>query len=101
MAILGACAQGTTRILGASRLKFKESDRLRAINDGLKKLGVNVIETDDGLLIEGQKYFNKASLNGFNDHRIVMALSVAAIKAREKICISSAESISKSYPSFF
>ena len=101
LAILGACAQGTTRILGASRLKFKESDRLRAINDGLKKLGVNVIETDDGLLIEGQKSFNKASLNGFNDHRIVMALSVAAIKAREKICISSAESISKSYPSFF
>lgn len=101
LAVLGACAQGTTRIFGASRLRFKESDRLCAIHDGLKKLGVNVTETDDGLLIEGQKYFNKASLSGFNDHRIVMAFSIAAMRASGKICISSAESISKSYPSFF
>lgn len=101
LAILGACAEGTTRILGASRLKFKESDRLLAIHDGLKKLGVNVTETDDGLLIEGKKYLNKANLNGFNDHRIVMALSIAAIRANDKVCISEAESISKSYPSFF
>ncbi len=101
LAVLGACAQGTTRIFGASRLRFKESDRLCAIHDGLKKLGVNATETDDGLLIEGQKYFNKASLNGFNDHRIVMAFSIAAMRASGKICISSAESISKSYPSFF
>lgn len=101
LAILGACAHGTTRILGASRLRFKESDRLCAIHDGLKILGVNSTETDDGLLIDGQKHFNKANLNGFNDHRIVMAFSVAAMRASGKVCISSAESISKSYPSFF
>lgn len=101
LAILGACADGATRILGASRLKFKESDRLRALHDGLKDLGVNVTETDDGLLIEGRRYFNNINLNGFNDHRIVMAFSIAAIKADGNICISEAESVSKSYPSFF
>ena len=88
-------------ILGVSRLRYKESDRLYAINDGLTKLGVNVTEVEDGLLIKGQKQFDNSNLNGFNDHRIVMAFSVAAIRARERISISDAESISKSYPSFF
>ena len=101
LSVVAACASGTTRIFGASRLRLKESDRLRSIYDGLKKLNVNVTETDDGLLIEGQKYFDKANLNGFNDHRVVMAFSIAAIRAYGKICISGAESISKSYPSFF
>lgn len=101
LAVLGACAEGTMRILGVSRLRYKESDRLYAINDGLTKLGVNVTEVEDGLLIKGQKQFDNSNLNGFNDHRIVMAFSVAAIRARERISISDAESISKSYPSFF
>ena len=101
LAVLGASANGTMRIFGASRLKFKESDRLRSIHNGLKKLGVNATETDDGLLIEGQNSFSGANLNGFNDHRIVMAFSVAAIKSTGKVGISGAESISKSYPSFF
>ncbi len=101
LAILGACAEGSTRIFGASRLKFKESNRLKSLYAGLKGLGVNVTETDDGLLIYGQKSFENAKINGFSDHRIVMAFAIAAIMARDKICISDAESISKSYPSFF
>ncbi len=101
LSVLGACSNGTTRIFGASRLKYKESDRLRSIYNGLSKLGVNVIETDDGLLIEGKPNFNKTTLDGFNDHRIVMAFSIAAIKSTGRICISGAEHISKSYPSFF
>lgn len=101
LSILGACAKGTTRISGASRLKYKESDRLCSLYTGLTALGVNVIETDDGLLIDGKPSFEKANLNGFNDHRIVMAFSIAAIKSTGKVCISEAESISKSYPSFF
>ena len=101
LAVLGACAEGIMRIFGVSRLRYKESDRLYAINDGLTKLGVNVTEVEDGLLITGQKEFNKANLSGFNDHRIVMAFSVAAIRANGRTSISEAESISKSYPSFF
>ncbi len=101
LAILGACAEGSTRIFGASRLKFKESNRLKSLYAGLKGLGVNVTETDDGLLIYGQKFFENAKINGFSDHRIVMAFAIAAIMARDKVCISDAESISKSYPSFF
>lgn len=101
LAVLGACAEGSTQIFGASRLKFKESNRLKSLYDGLKNLGVDVTETDDGLLIQGQKGFTSAKINGYSDHRIVMAFSIAAILAKENVCISDAESISKSYPSFF
>ncbi len=100
-AVLGACAEGTTRILGAARLKYKESDRLQAMDEGLRKLGVKITTCDDGLVIEGRDSFEDAELNGFNDHRIVMALSIAATRANGKVSISTAESVRKSYPTFF
>lgn len=101
LSVAGALAEGSTRIWGASRLKIKESNRLRSIFYGLKKLGVTVHEIDDGLLIEGQPELTPSRLNGYNDHRIVMALSIAACYASGKVLIDSAQSISKSYPAFF
>ncbi len=101
LSVLGACARGTTKIAGAARLRYKESNRLRAMYEGLRRLGVGVINSDDGLIIKGQRCFHQAKLNGFNDHRIVMALAIAAIRAQNKVYISTAESIGKSYPSFF
>ncbi len=100
-AVLGACAKGITRIRGATRLKYKESDRLRAMYESLRKLGVKITTCDDGLIIEGSDSFEGAALDGFNDHRIVMALAIAAIRANDKVRISAAESVRKSYPSFF
>ncbi len=101
LSILAASANGVTEIFGASRLRFKESNRLNAIYSNLNKLGVKVTELDDGLLIEGRPSFLKANLNGYNDHRIVMAMAIAAIRAQGKICIDDANSIGKSYPMFF
>ena len=101
VSVLGACANGTTQIFGASRLRYKESDRLRAMYDGLYRLGVRVINSDEGLVIKGKSCFRQANLNGFRDHRIVMALAIAAIRARGKISLTSADCICKSYPSFF
>lgn len=101
LAVLGACAKGTTRIFGAARLRYKESDRLLAMCSGLRALGVSVARYDDGLVIEGRTCFEGANLNGFYDHRIVMALAIAAVRANSEVRISNAESISKSYPSFF
>lgn len=100
-AVLGACAKGRTQIWGATRLKYKESDRLRAMYEGLRRLGVKITTCDDGLIIEGRDSFEGAALDGFNDHRIVMALAIAAIRANGKVRISAAESVRKSYPSFF
>lgn len=101
LAVLGACAKGTTRILGAARLRYKESDRLQAMRDGLMALGVNITECDDGLIIDGRDSFEAAELDGFNDHRIVMSLAIAATSANGKVRISEAESVRKSYPTFF
>lgn len=101
LSVVAAFAKGSTRIWGASRLKIKESNRLRSMFYGLNKLGVTVHEIDDGLLIEGKPNLNPAKLEGYNDHRIVMALSIAACYATGKVLINDAQSISKSYPAFF
>ncbi len=90
-----------TVIENASRLRLKESDRLAAMAEGLARLGAKIREMPDGLVIDGVEYFTGGAVNGYNDHRIVMALAVAASKTQGDIEISDAESIRKSYPGFF
>ncbi len=101
LAVVAALAEGTTTITGAARLRIKESDRLHAITEGLNKLGADITELQDGLKINGVKSLHGGAVQGYNDHRIVMALSVAATRATEPVIITDAESINKSYPSFF
>jgi len=100
IAAAAACAEGVTVITGAERLKYKESDRLQAVAENLRKAGVNVLQTADGLQIEGG-HPHGAALNGFNDHRIVMAMSVLALAADGETTITDAESVNKSYPDYF
>ena len=90
-----------TVIENASRLRLKESDRLAAMAEGLTRLGANIRELPDGLVIDGVESFTGGTVNGQNDHRVVMALAVAALKTQGDIEISDAESIRKSYPGFF
>lgn len=101
LAVTAAFAKGTTVISGAGRLRIKESDRLKAITQGLSALGANIKEMDDGLVINGISTLRGGFAQGYNDHRIVMALSVAAIKADGLVTITDRESINKSYPTFF
>lgn len=101
LAVLGALSEGTTKIIDAQRLRIKESDRLEAICEGLSRLGAKIEQTKDGLLINGVNEFRPANLSGFNDHRIVMALSIASMRAKGKITITDADSVNKSYPNFF
>ena len=89
------------RIYNAARLRIKESDRLAAMADGLNRLGAQVQETPDGLLIDGVELLHGGEVDGYNDHRVVMALSIAALRADGPVTISDAESIRKSYPAFF
>ncbi len=90
-----------TVIENAARLRLKESDRLAAMAEGLSRLGAKIRELPDGLVIDGAEFLTGGAVNGYNDHRVVMALAVAARKARGEIEISDAESIRKSYPGFF
>lgn len=101
LAITACFANGTTEIVNASRLRIKECDRLKAISDSLNSLGANIIEKPDGLIIKGVNKLTSGTVDSFNDHRIVMALSIAAIMADGNIKITNAQSINKSYPSFF
>lgn len=100
IAVLASFASGKTVIKGAQRLRYKESDRIESVVYNLKELGVDVKETPDGMEIGGGRPLHSAKLKGYNDHRIVMAFSVAAMNIGD--CeIDDAQSINKSYPSFF
>jgi len=101
LAVTAALSKGRTRIYNAQRLRIKESDRLAAMANGLTRLGGKVQQTDDGLLIDGVTRLHGGEVDGCNDHRIVMAFAIAALNADGCVTISDAQSIQKSYPTFF
>lgn len=101
LAVAAATAKGTTRIYNAGRLRIKESDRLAAMHDCLTRVGADITETDDGLIIRGVPALKGGTVNGYNDHRIVMAMTVASIISNVPIIIEGAEAVNKSYPAFF
>lgn len=101
LAVTAALSKKRTRIYNAQRLRIKESDRLAAMADGLTRLGGKVRQTDDGLLIDGVTRLHGGEIDGCNDHRIVMAFAIAALNADGCVTISDAQSIQKSYPTFF
>ena len=100
LSVVAANANGKTVIKNIERLRIKESDRVFSIVSNLERAGVKAKATDNEIIIEGAE-IKGAELDGFNDHRIVMAFSVLALNAEGKTVITDAQSINKSYPSFF
>lgn len=100
LAAVAACAEGTTSISGASRLKIKESDRLQSVADVLCAVGVRVQITDDGLRITGSPV-RGGTVNARNDHRIAMLAGILSSVASQSITVQGAEAVSKSYPNFW
>ncbi|QSX06089.1 3-phosphoshikimate 1-carboxyvinyltransferase [Sedimentibacter sp. zth1] len=91
-----------THIKNAKRLRFKESDRLNAIATQLNLLGADLTELEDGLIINGKEALKGGcSVSSINDHRIAMALAIAATRCNQDIELDSFEAINKSYPNFF
>ena len=101
LAVLAAVSVGTTEIINASRLRIKESDRLKAMATELNKLGADVVEMEDGLIIHGKERLKGGKVDSWNDHRIAMALTIASIKCDEEVIISNSCAINKSYPHFY
>lgn len=100
--VLAALSERETTFLNASRLRIKESDRLDAMVQTLTKFGVNVSVIEDTVTITGQKTLKgNQTFDAFNDHRIAMAIAIAAIRADGPVTILQAESVNKSYPDFF
>jgi 3-phosphoshikimate 1-carboxyvinyltransferase len=104
LAVVAAFASGTTRVEGASELRVKESDRLAAIVSGLRALGVDVTELEDGFEIRGAGFgraLSPASLRSFGDHRMVMAWAVAALGVDGECAIDHLDQVKISYPGFW
>ena len=98
--ILSVCP-GHSKIYNAGRLRLKESDRLKAIADNLRSIGANIKETKDELEIIGVETLIGGTVNGMNDHRIVMSMAVASIVCENKLVIKGVEAVNKSYKNFF
>lgn len=102
LTVLGMYSPGNTHIYNAGRLRIKESDRIEAMETELKKFGVKISSTEDEIQIQGNaSYMCHEDLRGHNDHRIVMALSIAATCSQSACVIDDAQAINKSYPTFF
>jgi 3-phosphoshikimate 1-carboxyvinyltransferase len=99
LAVLGAYSKGET-LLRAPQLRYKESDRIRSMALNLGKMGASIKEFDEGIQIQGGK-LKGAVLEPHNDHRIAMALAIAALGAETKSKILNESCIKKSYPDFF
>ncbi len=88
-------------ICGGERVRLKESDRLKAIATELNKVGGHVEETPDGLIVNGVDFLTGGAVEGWNDHRIVMAMAIAASRCTGSLVIDGWKAINKSYPEFF
>ena len=101
-AVLLSFCKGESRIVNAGRLRLKESDRLRAISTELRRLGVDITEGSDYLKIRGRDLLEANVCSSWNDHRIAMALAIAACRTEGTVTIVGArEAVKKSYPDFF
>ncbi|KJR41821.1 3-phosphoshikimate 1-carboxyvinyltransferase [Candidatus Magnetoovum chiemensis] len=101
LCVLATQAKGLTRIHGASELRVKESDRIRAITDGLRLMGAEVDEFEDGLEIKGPVKLKGAAIETYNDHRIAMAFTVAGLIAEGKTTIMQGNCVDISFPFFY
>jgi 3-phosphoshikimate 1-carboxyvinyltransferase len=98
---LAAYAKGETILVGANRLLHKESNRAQTLMQEFAKMGVAILHDEDRLIVKGTGSVQGAAVAACGDHRIAMALAVAALAASGSTEISGAEAIKKSYPAFF
>ena len=102
--VLGALmahAEGTSCLTGIRRLRFKESNRAQGIVRMVRALGAEAEEQEDRLIIHGQSNLRGGTVDGQNDHRLVMAACVAASACRQPCMVLDAQAVQKSYPHFF
>jgi 3-phosphoshikimate 1-carboxyvinyltransferase len=99
MAAVACYAKGTTRLINVAQARFKECDRIKAMATELKKMGADITELDDGLIIH-ESSLKGTCVHGYHDHRMVMALALAGMGAEGETLIDTAESFKITYPGF-
>jgi 3-phosphoshikimate 1-carboxyvinyltransferase len=101
LAVLASQAEGVTEVRGASELRVKESDRIAAIAMGIRAMGGEIEELEDGFIIAGPQRLRGAAVESHGDHRIAMALAVGALAAEGGTVIGRADAVAVSFPRFW
>lgn len=101
IAVAAVFADGKTVIKDAQELKVKETNRIRAVVDEFQKCGIDITETDDGMIINGGKPIHGSDFKTYGDHRMAMSLCVLAQKAEGISTLDDEKCVDVSYPSFF
>ncbi len=101
LVVAAALASGTTVITDAKELRVKESDRITALVQGLSRLGAQVEELDDGLIINGSSQLSAGNISTFSDHRIAMSFFILSLASDIDIRLDNPECVNISYPTFF
>ena len=101
IAVAACFAQGTTIIKDAQELKVKESNRIKTVVEELTKMGADIKETDDGMIINGTGSLKGAVTESHNDHRIAMACTIAGLMAEGKTQINDSQCVDISFPGYF
>lgn len=100
-ALVASLANGTSVVKDAEELKFKESNRISTISSELNKIGANIKETDDGMIIEGDCNLIGGECDSHNDHRIAMCVAIASLVCDDYVKLSNAKCVDISFPTFF
>jgi len=102
LALIATQAEGETVIQGARELRFKESDRIKAVVENLRALGVDdVEELEDGIIVRGKKRIKGGVVDSFKDHRIAMGFSILGLISEDGVVIKDADCVYISYPDFY
>lgn len=101
LAVLASIASGKSIFTDVKRLRIKECDRVSCMRIELNKLGANITEEEDKMIINGVARLKGGIVDSHNDHRVAMALAMASLKMDEDLTILNAECVSKSYPDFW
>jgi len=101
LSIAAAVADGVTTFSDIKELRYKESDRIAAMTAGLRALGIEVEEREDGMTIRGGRRFRGGEVRSFGDHRIAMSFAVAALSGIGAVVIDDAACVDISFPQFF
>ncbi|MCC7162393.1 MAG: 3-phosphoshikimate 1-carboxyvinyltransferase [Anaerolineae bacterium] len=100
LAVAATQAEGETRVRDAQELRIKESDRVATVTGELRKMGAQIEEHEDGFTVHGPTRLQGARVFAHNDHRLAMALAVAALIAEGETIIEGWESVADSFPNF-
>ena len=103
LAVTACFAEGKTKLYNVPQARLKETDRISVMKEELKKMGANIKELDDGLVIQGssEKMLKGTEVSGHGDHRVIMALAIAALASKNETTIDDISAVSITFPNFF